>query len=77
MLIINKSEDKPRKKHGCLWTALILLVVYVALMAIIGANMENMFSTPATKLADQTVYRLKMSGTVVEQLRSKVLLRVS
>ena len=67
MLIINKSEDKPRKKHGCLWTALILFVVYVALMAIIGANMENMFSTPATKLADQTVYRLKMSGTVVEQ----------
>lgn len=67
MLIINKSEDKPRRNRGCLWTALVIIVVYMALCGIIGANMDSIFSTPATKLTDKTVYRLKMKGTVVEQ----------
>lgn len=68
MLIIKKSsEDKPRKNHGCLWTALILIVVYVAISAILGSTMGDVFSTTPTKLADNTIYRLKMKGTVVEQ----------
>lgn len=68
MLIIKKSsEDQPRKNRGCLWTALILIAVYAALCACMGASMGSMFSTPATKLSDNTIYRLKMEGMVVEQ----------
>ncbi len=68
MLFCKKQDgQQPRKNRGCLWTIIICLVIYVVLCGIIGAAFGSMFETPETKLTDNTVYKLEMSGTVVEQ----------
>jgi len=67
-LFQSNSEQQPRRKnHGCLFTILIFCVIYLAMTLIMGASMESMFSTPETKLSDNSVYRLEMRGLVVEQ----------
>ncbi len=63
----NQEEVPPRRKHGCLYTLLVFFGLYLLLCGIIGASMGSMFSSPETKLEDQTVYRLQMKGQVVEQ----------
>ncbi|MBQ9427789.1 MAG: signal peptide peptidase SppA [Paludibacteraceae bacterium] len=68
MLFCKKQDgQQPRKNRGCLWTIIICLVIYVVLCGIIGAAFGSMFETPETKLTDNTVYKLEMSGVVVEQ----------
>lgn len=68
MLFCKKQDgQQPRKNRGCLWTIIICLVIYVVLCGIIGAAFGSMFKTPETKLTDNTVYKLEMSGIVVEQ----------
>ncbi len=68
MLFCKKQDgQQPRKNRGCLWTIIICLVIYVVLCGIIGAAFGSMFETPETKLTDNTVYKLEMSGIVVEQ----------
>lgn len=70
MSIFCKQQDgaaKPRKNRGCLWTIIVCLIVYVVFCGIMGAAMGNMFSTPETKLTDNSIYKLEMSGTVMEQ----------
>lgn len=68
MLFCRKQDgQQPRKNRGCLWTIIICLVIYVVLCGIIGAAFGSMFETPETKLTDNTVYKLEMSGVVVEQ----------
>ena len=63
----NEREQQPRKKHGCLWTICIFILLYVGMCAWMGYMMGGMFSTPATKLEANSVYKLKLSGTLVEQ----------
>ena len=68
MLFCKKQDgQQPRKNRGCLWTIIIGIVIYVVLCGIIGAAFGSMFETPETKLTDNTVYKLEMSGVVVEQ----------
>lgn len=68
MLFCKKQDgQQPRKNRGCLWTIIICLVIYVVLCGIIGAAFGSMFETPETKLTDNTIYKLEMSGVVVEQ----------
>ena len=68
MLFCKKQYgQQPRNNRGCLWTIIICLVIYVVLCGIIGAAFGSMFETPETKLTDNTVYKLEMSGIVVEQ----------
>jgi len=64
----NASEQQPRRKNrGCLFSIIIFCVIYLALSVIMGATMGSMFQTPVTKLQDNSIYRLEMKGTVVEQ----------
>jgi len=64
----NSTEQQPRhRNHGCLFSILIFCAIYLALSIIMGASMGSMFSTMETKLHDNTIYRLEMKGTVVEQ----------
>lgn len=63
----NQAARKPKKNRGCLWAIIICLVVYVALCGIFSAAFGSMFSSTETKLKDNTVYKLEMEGTVVEQ----------
>lgn len=69
MIFIKRSEDRPRKKRGCLWTIIVCLVLYVGFCALLGKMFENAFSTPETKLKDNSVYCLEMEGNVVEQAK--------
>ena len=63
----NESERQPRKKHGCLWTVVICVLLYIGMCAWMGYLMGGMFSTPTTKLTAKSVYHLRLKGTLVEQ----------
>ncbi len=63
----NGGEQKPRKKHGCLWLVCLGALLYIGMCAWMGYLMGGMFSAPATKLEANSVYKLKLSGTLVEQ----------
>lgn len=70
MKLFNRNEEQPRRKNrGCFFSVLIFLAIYFVLSAILGSATGSLFSTPETKLQKQTVYRLKMKGTVVEQAK--------
>ncbi len=64
--IFKKKNGEPRKL-GCLGKTVIGLVVYFLLCGILGAWMGSSFGGSETKLEKQSVYRLQMSGTVLEQ----------
>lgn len=63
----NDRDQQPRKRRGCLWTAIIFAVLYLGSSFMVGVMMGDMFSTPVTKLEPNSVYHLQMQGTVVEQ----------
>ena len=51
--------------RGCLWA----LIIYIVLSAIMGAVMGSMFSSSDVALEKNTVYKLELKGTLVEQGR--------
>lgn len=67
MGIYVRQEEKPRKKHGCLWAVIVCAVLYVAMCGIMGAMMGSMFSTPSASLEENTIYRVDLDGVLVEQ----------
>ena len=67
MAIFVKKEGEPRKKMGCLGKTLIGIGVYFGICFLFGALMGDMMSTPATKLEENTIYRIDLKGTLVEQ----------
>ena len=67
MAIFVKKEGEPRKKMGCLGKTLIGIGVYFGICFLFGALMGDMMSTPATKLEENTIYRIDLKGVLVEQ----------
>lgn len=66
------TPQSPRVRMGCLRGCLISLLVYFILSAVIGWIIGGLFpSQPVVELESNTVYRLKMEGTLVEQARSE------
>ena len=61
------QQPKPRKKMGCLGKTLIGIGVYVLFCFALGVMMGDAFSTPKTKLEENTIYRIDLKGTLVEQ----------
>ena len=68
MAIFVKKEGEPRKKMGCLGKTLIGIGVYFGFCFLLGALMGDMMSTPATKLEENTIYRIDLKGNLVEQV---------
>lgn len=64
-IVVNKSQST--RRHGCFYGLLIGLLIYVLFCGLLGYFFGDMFSTPATKLEGNSVYRLEMSGVLVEQ----------
>ena len=62
-----EDGERPRRKIGCLGGCLIFFAVYFICSAILGWMMGDMFSSKSVELKDQTVYRLQLKGTLVEQ----------
>ena len=67
MAIFVKKEGEPRKKMGCLGKTLVGIVVYFGICFLFGLMMGDMMSTPATKLEENTIYRIDLKGKLVEQ----------
>lgn len=67
MIKIKQTEGQPRRKHGCLWTAIVCILLYVGLCGLMGYFMGDLLSTPATKLEANGIYQLQLKGTLVEQ----------
>lgn len=67
MIKIKQTEGQPRRKHGCLWTAIVCVLLYVGMCGLMGYFMEDMLSTPATKLEANGIYQLQLKGVLVEQ----------
>lgn len=67
MAIYVKKEGEPRKKMGCLGKTLIGIGLYFGICFLFGLLMGDMMSTPKTKLEENTIYRIDLKGTLVEQ----------
>ena len=67
MIKIKQTEGQPRRKHGCLWTAIVCVLLYVGMCGLMGYFMGDLLSTPATKLEANGIYQLQLRGILVEQ----------
>ena len=62
------QQQRPRRRVGCLGGCLIFFAVYFICSAILGWIMGDMFSSSSkVELKENTVYRLELKGTLVEQ----------
>lgn len=62
------GEQQPRRRMGCLSGCLVFFLIYFACSAIVGWIMGDAFTTSkVVTLENNTIYRLKMDGVLVEQ----------
>jgi protease-4 len=62
------NQQQPRRRFGCLRGCLVLFLVYFISSAVIGWIIGGLFpSQPVVELQNNTIYQLKMEGTLVEQ----------
>lgn len=68
-LFTRKPEDanRPRRRVGCFGGCLIFLIIYMLCNLILGLIMGDKFSSSKVELMPETVYRLQLKGTLVEQ----------
>ena len=62
-----KETPQPRKKLGCLGKTIIGVGLYFLFCGILGAMMGGIMSTPVTVLEENTIYRIDLSGVLVDQ----------
>ena len=67
MALFVKKEGEPRKKMGCLGKTLVGIGLYFLFCGILGWLMGDMMSTPKTTLEENTIYRIDLKGSLVEQ----------
>ena len=65
------GQVRPRRRIGCLSGCLIFFAVYFICSAILGWIMGDALSSSSVTLQDQTVYRLQLKGTLVEQAQEE------
>ena len=61
------ANSQSRRKLGCLGKTIIGVGVYLLFCGILGAMMGDMMSTPVTVLEENTIYRIDLSGVLVDQ----------
>ena len=67
MQVMNEQQQSQRRRGGCLRGCLIALIIYFGLSFILGLFLGDMFESPTVSLSDYSVYRLDLSGNLVEQ----------
>ncbi len=65
------GQVRPRRRIGCFSGCLIFFAVYFICSAILGWIMGDALSSSSVTLQDQTVYRLQLKGTLVEQAQEE------
>lgn len=66
-LFCTQNDGQPKKKMGCLGKTLVGIGLYFLFCGILGWMMGDMMSTPTTKLEENTIYRIDLKGSLVEQ----------
>ncbi|MBO5816963.1 MAG: signal peptide peptidase SppA [Paludibacteraceae bacterium] len=66
-LFCSKNEGKSRFQLGCLGKTVVGVVLFIVFSIVLGKMMGDSFSTPVTVLEDNTVYRIDLTGELVEQ----------
>ena len=65
-LFVKNKDEQPRKKMGCLGKTIIGIGVYFGFCFLLGLLMGDAFSTPKTTLEENTIYRIDLSGVLVD-----------
>ena len=66
-LFCTQNDGQPKKKMGCLGKTLVGIGLYFLFCGILGWLMGDMMSTPKTTLEENTIYRIDLKGTLVDQ----------
>ena len=66
-LFCTKKDGQPRQKLGCFGKTLIGIGIYFVVCALFSWILGDTLSTPKTTLEENTVYRIDLSGELVEQ----------
>lgn len=66
-IFTNNNGQEPRRRGGCLRSCLIALAIYFGLSFILGLFIGDMFESPSVTLSDYSIYKLELSGNLVEQ----------
>ena len=64
---ITSNNGQQQRRGGCLRGCLIALAIYFGLNFILGLFLGNMFTSSSVKLDDYSVYKIELSGNLVEQ----------
>ncbi|MBR6167537.1 MAG: signal peptide peptidase SppA [Paludibacteraceae bacterium] len=69
----NEQGNQPNKRRriGCLGGCLLFFAIYLVTSGIIGLLMGSMMETPTVDLKENTVYRLQLKGTLIEQAQEE------
>ena len=67
MQIFTNNGQQPQRRGGCLRGCLIALAIYFGLSFVCGLLLGDMFTSSSVKLKDYSVYKIDLSGKLVEQ----------
>lgn len=69
----NEQGNQPNKRRriGCLSGCLLFFAIYLVTSGIIGLLMGSMMEKPTVDLKENTVYRLQLKGTLIEQAQEE------
>lgn len=67
MSALQVNNEQPRRRGGCLRSCLIAFAIYIGLSILLGVLFDDMFTQPTVKVADNAVYKLELTGNLVEQ----------
>ena len=77
MAIFVKNQGQPAKKLGCWAKALIGLAIYFAVSFLFGLLVGDSFSKPTTTLEENTIFRIDLSGVLVEHATAWAVVEVT
>ena len=61
------NQANPKRRLGCLGGCLLFFAIYFITSAVLGLFMGSMMDTSVVNLKENTVYRLQLKGTLIEQ----------
>ncbi|MBQ2190002.1 MAG: signal peptide peptidase SppA [Paludibacteraceae bacterium] len=69
----NEQGNQPNKRRriGCLGGCLLFFAIYLVTSGVIGLLMGAMMETPTVDVKENSVYRLQLRGTLIEQAQEE------
>lgn len=67
----NETQQPKKRRFGCLGGCLVFVAIYLITSALMGVLMSSFMDTSAVELKENTVYRLQLKGTLIEQAQEE------